>query len=173
MQKDSAKLKQFGIKAFHKKQRPTNTSRYSKMSGFHEGSFRPEAARPAAALSLAQLLWHHGSASLQYFASQVSGGGLPGGCASPRPLAAFRELTGFSPSNLPEFSIGKIPVQPGKIPVIRGRRHYHRQGYKVHGFDCDQHQLKRCSFSVRLQTCNPLQCHGAVVIGKTASFQSS
>ena len=34
------------------------------------------------------------------------------------------------PSNLPDFSLGKYPVQPGKIPIVWAIRHNHRQWLK-------------------------------------------
>ena len=60
------------------------------------------------------------------------------------------------PSNSPDFSLRKYPVQPGKIPVAWAIRHNHREGHKVGGCVRDRLKLEKCSSSVGLQTCNPL-----------------
>ena len=74
----------------------------------------------------------------------------------PFPEVSFRWSNRIFPSNSPDFSLGKYPVQPGKIPVVRTIPHNHRAGHKVRGGVRDRLQLEKCSSSVGLQTCNPL-----------------
>ena len=58
----------------------------------------------------------------------------------------FMQYDGWSnrifPSNSPDISLGKYPVQPGKIPVVRAIRHNHRRASYGDGCVRDRGQLE-------------------------------
>ena len=80
------------------------------------------------------------------------------------------------PSNLQDFFLWKIQVQPEKIPVVLAIHHKHRHGYKLHGSvrHCQwltpTWKMQLFSLVANLQPTVVSKCS---VTGETASVQSS